>query len=47
VFTVCLRLNFRDRLRISPEIPYLNLGVLDLGRVQGIEGIEKTAIVVM
>jgi len=38
--------NTYDQLR-SPEIPDLRLGVLDLGRVQVVEDIERTAKVVV
>ena len=47
VFPVCPRFDFRDCLRLPPEIQDLRLGVLDLGRVQLAEGIEKTAKVVV
>ena len=47
VFPVCPCFDFRDCLRLPPEILDLRLGVFDLGRVQVVEGIEKTAKVVM
>ena len=42
-FRGCLR----DRFCLSSEILGFRLGVLDLGRVQVFEGIEKTAKVVV
>ena len=47
VFSVCPCFDLRYRFRLSPEISDLRLGVLDLGRVQVVEGIEKTAKVVV
>lgn len=47
VFLGCPCLDLREHLELLPEIPDLGLGVLDLGRVQVVEGIEKTAKVVM
>ena len=41
------RFDFRDCLRLPPEISDLHLGVLDLGRVQLAEGTEKAAKVVV
>jgi hypothetical protein len=43
----CPRFELGDRLRLSPEIPDLRLGVLDLGRVQLVEIIEETAEIMM
>jgi len=47
VFSVCPCFDLGDRFRLSPEITNLRLGILDLGRVQVVESIEKTAKVVM
>jgi hypothetical protein len=47
VFLVCPRFDFGYRFRPSPEISDLRLGVLDLGWVQVVEGIEKAAKVVV
>jgi len=43
----CPCFDLRDRLGLSSEIHDLQLGVLDLGRVQAVEGIEKPAKVVV
>lgn len=43
----CPSFDLRDRLGLPSEIPDLRLGVLDLGRVQAVEGIEKPAKVVV
>lgn len=47
VFPVCPCFDLKDCLRLPPEIQDLRLGVLNLGRVQLAEGIEKTAKVVV
>jgi|TARA_Y100000815_G_scaffold275563_1_gene314562 hypothetical protein len=47
VLLVCPCLDLRERLRLSPEVPGLRLGVLDLSRTQVVEGIEKTAKIVV
>ena len=44
---VCPCFNLRDRLRLLSESHDLRLGVLDLRRVQAVEGIEKPAKVVV
>ena len=43
----CPCFDLRDRLGLPSEIPDLRLGVLDLGWVQLVEGIEKPAKVVV
>jgi hypothetical protein len=47
VFLVCPRFDLGDSFRFLPEIEDPRLSILDLGRVQVVEGIEKTAKVVM
>ena len=47
VFSVCPRFYLRNRLRLSSKIPNLSLGVLDLGRIQFVESIDRTAKVVV
>ncbi|SNR35031.1 hypothetical protein SAMN06265370_102338 [Puniceibacterium sediminis] len=47
LFSVCPHFDLRNRLRLSPEIPDLRLGVLDLGWIQFTEDVEKTAKIVM
>gem|GEM_PF-4839899 len=47
VFLVCPCCDLGDNFRLLPEIKDPRLSILDLGRVQVVEGIEKTAKVVM
>lgn len=47
VILVCPCFDLRDRFRLSSEILDFRLCVLNLGRVQVFEGIEKTAKVVV
>ncbi|OUS20270.1 hypothetical protein A9Q95_07660 [Rhodobacterales bacterium 59_46_T64] len=47
VFSVCPRFDLGDRCHLSPEIPDLCLGILDLGRVQPVEINEEAAEIMM
>jgi hypothetical protein len=47
MFSVHPRFDFRDRLRLSSEVLNLRSGTLDLSWVQLVEGIKKTAKVVL